>query len=333
MHEFLKAVGASVTAAGDSHFADEPEDLAAFDAVTVITPLSHYGLLAVEGPDSAKFLQGQVTCNVMDATDSRSVAGAYCTPKGRILSSFQLAQRDPQTYWLRMRRDIVDSTKTSLGKYIVFSKAKLRIAEELIPIGLHGPAAAAVIDTLTGLSGDQRRRVAPTAGGLVLQLDDAGQWFECWLPREEALHLWQSQQGRLAAAGSRYWQWLGIRAGLGEICAATVDQFIPQMLNFQVTGAINFKKGCYTGQEIVARTQYRGQIKRHMYRLAVPSPAPMAGTELSAAGQKIGTVVDGVTIAAQTAEILAVLSATEAEQLAANGDSALRLLEVPYAIT
>jgi folate-binding protein YgfZ len=332
MHEFLNTIGASSTAAGAVRFADEPEELAAFDQTTVIVPLAHYGVLAVEGPDSAKFLQGQTTCDVFEATAAHSVAGAQCTQKGRLLSTFQLAQRDPQTYWLRMRRDIVDSTAQSLGKYIVFSKAKLRAAAELIPLGLHGPAAAEVVRGLTGQVSGQRHGAASTQGGLVIQLDADAQWFECWLPRDEALALWESQRGELSAAGTRYWQWLTIRAGLAEVCAATVDLFIPQMLNLQNTGAINFKKGCYTGQEIVARTHYRGQIKRHMYRLAGTLPAPAPGAELSGGGQKLGTVVDSVQTDAQTVELLAVLNAADADQLGSD-QSALRLLEVPYAIT
>ena len=331
MQDFLHAIGAVIAA--DVRFADEPEALAALDQTTIIAPLAHYALLAVEGADSAKFLQGQTTCDVQEADNEHSVAGAHCTQKGRMLSNFQLGRRDEQALWLRMRRDIVESTRASLGKYIVFSKATLRTAEELIPIGVHGPAAAAAVRSLSGAAGGGRHCTARTEGGLIVQQDNAGQWFECWLPRAEALAFWEHNQTRLTPTGTRYWRWLNIRAGQGEICAATADQFIPQMLNLHITGAVNFKKGCYTGQEIVARTQYRGQIKRHMYRLAKQGAAPAAGSDLIMDnGHKLGTVVDSVALEAQSCELLAVLSAADADQLSSDSGT-VRLLEVPYAIT
>ncbi len=333
MQDFLRTIGATLSASGDAHFAATP--LTSLLDTTVIVPLSHLGLVGVKGPDSAKFLQGQITCDVQEAGPDRFVQGAYCSPKGRVLASFYLAQAQPDSYWLRLRRDIQASTQASLAKYVVFSKAKIAAEEDLIGLGLHGPAARSVVATLTGsaAAAGTAGSAIPVEGGLVLQLDDAGSWFECWLSREQAQALWQGQVGKLTPAGGDFWRCLSVRAGLAEISAATVDLFIPQMLNLQLTGAISFKKGCYTGQEIVARTQYRGQIKRHLYRLECPLPAPLAGAELEGPnGQKIGSVVDRVAINATRAELLAVMSANDAAELGANATT-VRLLDLPYAIT
>jgi folate-binding protein YgfZ len=336
MQEFLQAIGAGATDSGDILCAGEPADLRALADATVISPLGHYGILAVDGPDSAKFLQGQTTCDVAAVTDSQSLPGACCSIKGRMLTSFQLARRDDRHYWLRMRGDLVAATARNLGKYSVFSKIELAAAENIVALGLHGPDAAAVAATLGALPAG-RHGTAAAGGGLLLQLDDNAQWFECWLPQPAALALWQQCHGRLAAAGTRYWQWLTIRAGLGEVSAATADQFIPQMLNYHLTGAISFKKGCYTGQEIVARTHYRGQIKRHMHRAGTAAPAPAPGAEIDGAGgQKVGTVVNSVSIDGQSAELLAVFGdgavAQDNAQFSVNG-AALHLLDLPYAIT
>jgi folate-binding protein YgfZ len=345
--EFLQQVGARLDANGDTAFADEPADLAALDDASVIVPLANWSVLAANGPESAKFLQGQLTCNVLDVSDSHSVTGAFCTPKGRTLASFQLARRDPASYWLRMRSDIVEPTAAALAKYAVFSKTKLAPAEELLLLGLHGAAAAAAITAFAGSRPTARHGVVQTAGGLILQCDDAGLWFECWLPAAEAAALWQHCTGSCVAAGSRYWRWLNVRAGIAEIGAATRDQFIPQMLNYRHIGAISFNKGCYTGQEIVARAHYRGQVKRHLYRAAVDAPPPAIGTELRhAGGRAIGSVVEAVAIAADRSELLVVLGGDAWEtgeiRLGGDGDNAapaggdgpaLRPLGLPYAIT
>lgn len=336
MQTFLQDIGATVAADGEIRFPGEPASLAELDAATVMVPLADHTVVAVDGPDSGKLLQGQLTCDVLAVTEALSTPGAYCTPKGRMLASFHLAQRDPQQYWLRMRRDIVAGTLQTLGKYAVFFKTKLFALDDLVAIGLHGPDAAAIARALTGREPGGRYSVARSAGGLVVQLDADARWFECWLPVAEALALWRTHAGRLAAAGTRYWDWLMIRAGLGEVCAATVDLFIPQMLNLQLTGAVSFKKGCYTGQEIVARAHYRGQVKRHLLRAQVDTPAPAPAAEVLAAdGQKIGNIVNAVAIDEQTAELLAVISdnALERGGMRLAQGATLRPLELPYAIT
>lgn len=336
MQAFLRAIGAAETDAGDVLCTGDSATLSSLDGDTVISPLGHYAVLAVEGPDGGKFLQGQLTCDVTAVTDSRAQPGACCSVKGRMLASFALARRDAEHHWLRLRRDIAAATVQHLGKYAVFFKAGLRVAEELIGIGLHGPGAAAALAACTSARPEGRYGVAATEGGLALQLDAAGQWFECWLPAAEAEALWRHCQGDLRPAGTPYWRWLCIRAGLAEISAATVDQFIPQMLNLHLTGAVSFNKGCYTGQEIVARAHYRGQVKRHLHRAAVAAAAPAPGTEVeTAGGQKVGVVVESVAVEAGRAELLAVLNdgaLTPEAPLSANG-AALQLLELPYAIT
>lgn len=336
MQELLQTFGAILTENGEVRFANEPADLGALDQSTVLVPLAQYGVIGIEGPDSAKFLQGQVTCDTLAVTATQSTPGAYCTPKGRMLASFHLAQPGQDHYWLRLRRDIVAGTLQTLGKYAVFSKAKLQAREDIVALGLHGPDAAAVVASLTPQPPAGRYGAATLANGLVVQLDDAAQWFEIWLPASDAATVWQNHAPRLTPAGTRYWQALLIRAGRGEVCAATVDTFIPQMLNLDLTGAISFKKGCYTGQEIVARAHYRGQVKRHMRRFAVNAQAPAAGADVNKDnGQKAGNIVNSVSIDAQRAELLAVIAdgAWEEGAIQLTDGASLQPLELPYAIT
>lgn len=304
----LDEFGATQNEHGDTVFANSPTSLAALDQSSVIVPLAHYAVLSVQGPDSAKFLQGQLTCNVLEVDSAISTPGAYCTQKGRMLSSFQLAQRAPEHYWLRMRSDLLDNSARTLGKYIVFSKAKLLPRDDIAVFGLHGADTAALLRSIFGQVPTTINGTCVADDGLLLQRDAAGTWFECWLPMASASAFWQRCRAQCAAAGTPYWRWLGIRAGLGEVSAATAELFIPQMLNYHLTGAVSFKKGCYTGQEIVARTHYRGQVKRHLQRAACEGPAPAPGSEIiGPSGQALGHVVDSAAVDEGHAELLAVI--------------------------
>lgn len=330
---FLKSIGAEALPGGGCRFPDEPRDLSILDGGTARIPLSGYGLLSVTGPDAEKFLQGQLTCSAADVTVERSSPGAHCTPKGRIISSFQLLRPAPDRFLLRLRADLLETAAQALGKYIVFSKARLQPREDLVGIGLHGPDAGAIVRALAGASPGARHATVICGDGFVLQRDDGGNWFECWLPAADALQLWEKNP--CARAGSRYWEWLNIRAGIAEIGAATSDEYIPQMLNYHLTGAVNFQKGCYTGQEIVARAYYRGQVKRHLIRAQLSGNVPATGDAVSdAAGKTVGTVFGGVEVAPGQAELLAVCSTTAGDSAATLhiGAAELRPAPLPYAI-
>lgn len=330
---FMHAIGAELLTGDECRFAGEPEQLAALDATDTIIPLSHYGLLAIAGADAEKFLQGQITCSAAEVTTTLSSPGAYCTPKGRMLTSFQLVRIEADRFLLRMRRDLLSTAAQAFSKYIVFSKAKLAQADDLIGIGLHGPNTAALLRELIGDKPGAINATTAGAGGFVLQRDSEGTWFECWMPGQAAQDFWQRAQAQCTAVGTRYWHWLAIRAGLAEVCAATVEAFIPQMLNYHLTGAVNFKKGCYTGQEIVARAYYRGQVKRHLIRAALNGAAPAAGAAISDAnGRAVGTVVNSVAVTTGAAELLGVCAGDDGvDNLRIEGAN-LQPLALPYAI-
>lgn len=333
---FLQTIGATELPGDECAFADAPVQLAELDQRNTIIPLSHYGLLAVEGIDAEKFLQGQITCSAVDVSTTLSSPGAYCTVKGRVVTSFQLMRVGADRFLLRMRRDLLDNAAQTLSKYIVFSKAKLAPVDNLIGIGLHGPNSGALVRELFGAAPAGINATITAADGFALQRDAAGTWFECWLPQPAAQQLWQRglAQGS-TPAGTDYWHWLTIRAGLAEVSAASADTFIPQMLNYHLTGAVNFKKGCYTGQEIVARAYYRGQVKRHLIRATLSGPAPAVGAAITDAdGRAVGSVVNSVATAADSAELLGVCGgdAENHDQNLQIDGVILRPQTLPYAI-
>ncbi len=276
---------------------------------SLIAPLDHCALLQLAGADGARFLQGQLTCDVNAVTTGRASLAAHCTPKGRMVTAFELARRGDDTFWLRLRADLAEPTTRQFGKYLpLYRKAKLTTLDEHIAFGLAGHEAAALLQRHFGTRPDGLQAAVAPGDAELIQLDTDGLRFECWLPAAAAVSLWQAALAAgLVAASGDCWRWLLIRAGIGELGAATSELFIPQMLNYTELGAVSFNKGCYTGQEIVARAHYRGQVKRHLIHARGDGPAPAAGSELfDANGRAAGQVVDAVALADGSCELLAV---------------------------
>lgn len=294
--------------------------------------LSHEGVLAVRGVDAAKYLQGQLTCNLNYLSDTRASLGARCTQKGRMQSSFRILLQGDGVL-MAMASELLEPQLADLKKYAVFSKSKLtdesaawvRFGLEkgdaaLLSLGLELPAETDSVvrnDPLIAV------RVSPDRA-------------ELWVPADQA----DAVKGKLSAllAEGDLNQWLlgQVRAGIGQVMAGTRELFIPQMLNLQAVGGVSFKKGCYTGQEIVARMQYLGKLKRRLYRLSLSGDQlPEPGTPLFSAthASSIGEVV----MAAHTGhnvELLAVLQAEAAQSgdvhLGTLEGPALQLLDLPY---
>ena len=294
--------------------------------------LSHEGVLAVRGADAGKFLQGQLTCNLDYLNEQRASLGARCTQKGRMQSSFRILLQGDGVL-MAMATELLEPQLADLKKYAVFSKSKLTDESAawvrfgivqgdsvLAGLGLELPA-----DTDSVVRHDDliAVRVSPDRA-------------ELWVPADQT----DAVKGQLSAvlAPGNLNQWLlgQIRAGIGQVMPATRELFIPQMLNLQAVGGVSFKKGCYTGQEIVARMQYLGKLKRRLYRLSLPAgELPEPGTPLFSPshGSSIGEVVIAAH-AERNIELLAVLQAEAAEggdiHLGALEGSALQLLDLPY---
>lgn len=295
-------------------------------------PLSHEGVLAVRGPDASKFLQGQLTCNLNYLSDNQSSLGARCNQKGRMQSSFRILVQGDGCL-LAMASELLEPQLADLKKYAVFSKAKLSDeSANWVRFGLAGGDA-----TLSGLGLE-----LPQEDGAMVRSDDliairvSSDRAELWAPAEQAEHLARQLAAQLPEGELNQWLLGQIRAGLGQVMAQTRELFIPQMLNLQAVGGVSFKKGCYTGQEIVARMQYLGKLKRRLYRLALPTgELPVPGTPLFSPthGSAIGEVVLAARATDQV-ELLAVLQAEAVEDgnlhLGALEGPGLHLLDLPY---
>ncbi len=300
---------------------------------TYLVPLNQ-GLIEIKGPDSIKFLQGQVTCDVRELSENTSRLGAQCNIKGRMLMCFRAIQTDAERILLRVHSGLVDKGMASLGKYIVFSKAKLADqSQDYRCLGVSGPQATQIVNDVFGLMISNNDDWAAAGNNIVIRLDENR--YECWLSAPEAEALWNQISANARPAGQNLWHLLNIRAGLGDITPETYEAFTPQTINFQLVNGINFRKGCYTGQEIVARLHYRGTLKRHMYRLGFDaSELPLPGAELvNANGKAVGEVVLAAWATAGKGELLASVVDEESTNIQlANNPQKLSLLPLPYAI-
>ncbi|UVL60601.1 folate-binding protein YgfZ [Pseudomonas sp. B21-032] len=294
--------------------------------------LSHEGVLAVRGSDAGKFLQGQLTCNISYLNEHTASLGARCMVKGRMQSSFRILS-EGDGYLLAMTRELLEPQLADLKKYAVFSKAKLTDdSAAWVRFGLHDGAAAL---PALGLEVPVQTDAVTRHNGLAAIAVSAGR-IELWVPAEQAPAVQAQLAAQLAEAGLNDWLLGQIRAGIGQVMLQTRELFIPQMINLQAVGGVSFKKGCYTGQEIVARMQYLGKLKRRQYRLALAEgDLPQPGTEVFSPthSSSVGEVV----LAAhseQGCELLAVLTADAVADNNLHLGSAegprLELLTLPY---
>lgn len=328
-HTFLETQGAQIAPDGASHFPSQP----ACDAH--LCDLGDTALISISGPDAIKFLQGQVTCDLRELNAERWLKGAQCNLKGRVIVSFAVAQLNEHTLLLRLAKDLRQPLLDGLAKYAVFSKVELAAAPQWQALGLCGTGIEALIKSLNPApaSNCAAGNLQALAGGLVLHHGDNR--AELWLEQDNAVNIWLKLAAQAAPASTQRWWLAQITAGSAEVVAATSEQFTPQDLDYPAQGAVSFKKGCYTGQEVVARLHYKGKLKKHLYPIEFTADsAPAAGTELcNQAGKNLGQLVQAAPVQDTLYRGLAVLPDDDSEALfiGGQGSKALRL-KLPYDI-
>lgn len=232
---------------------------------TIMTDLSHYGLIRFSGNDAQTFLQNQLSCDVREVNLQQAQYGSYCTPKGRVLASFLLWQQGDD-YLMQLPANLIASMQKRLALYVLRAKVQLTDASnDLVRIGIAGPNAALLIKEITRSSHDPNQSLQVTHHEKTSILYLSQQRMELITPIENAPMLWEHFNQHATPVGADCWDWLTIQAAIPTILPETQEAFLPQMINLDAIGGISFKKGCYPGQEIVARTQYLGKLKRRMF--------------------------------------------------------------------
>lgn len=336
---FLTSNGAQMADGHVVHFGDAAAER---EAVTgdVIADLSHFGIITASGDDTVEFLQGQVTNDVRRVDAEHSQLSSYCTPKGRILATFRLFYRDG-VHYLRVPAERLPFVLKRLRMYVLRSQVVLEDASDaLARFGIAGPHAETLLREALGVA-------LPADADGVLHTDDVtvlrtpGGRFECHGAPAALAALWRKLAERARPVGRDAWMLTEIRAGVPHVYDLTSEAFVPQMLNLHAIDGVSFRKGCYTGQEVVARMQYLGKLKRRMFLAHVDGACPAPGDELFAAeiesGQGTGKVVDARAAPGGGCDLLAVvlIEAVESHIPVRVGDAqgpALAFLPLPYAV-
>lgn len=257
-------------------FGDAAGELNAASQQTVLVPLTHLTLLEATGEDSKAFLHSQFTSDINHLSENQVQHSSWCSAKGRMQASF-LAWRKAADYRLAYSADLGDAIQKRLQMFILRAKVKLKRLDDQILIGLSGPQASEALGAAgLGVPADSMA-VCSDHDCAVIRLD--AQRFIVVAPESAKAELWQKLSNKARPAGLPVWRWLDIAAGFPLVSLATKEEFVPQMADFEKIGGVSFHKGCYPGQEIVARTQYLGKVKRHLFRVKSPVPAK-AGDDL-----------------------------------------------------
>lgn len=315
--DFLAQQGACIIEGRVLDFGKPAEELAAAQNGTVMADLSQLGLLAFAGEDTAEFLQSQFTNDVRGLSADGAAWNGYCSPKGRMLANFLMWKSGTDTC-LQMSGDIREAVLKRLKMFILRSKVTARDAtDEGVRLVLAGPQAAGALANAGLALPEGTMKTRANEQGLTVRI--GADKFVLAVAPEKAPAVWAVLAKYATPVGTAVWDWLRLSNGIPMIVAATQEEFVPQMVNWEVLGGVSFQKGCYPGQEIVARTQYLGKLKRRMYLAHLDSQeAPAAGDNLytpDMEGQASGMVVNAAPAPGGGFDLLAV---AQIESVAAN---------------
>jgi folate-binding protein YgfZ len=300
--------------------------------------ISTTGLLRFAGADAPTFLQGQLSCDVAALQPLRATHGSYNTPKGRMLANF-LLWRVGADYFMQLPRELCEPVRKRLSMYVLRSKVQVAdVSADHALFGVTGDSAEAALAAAGLPAGEAPLTLLETAGALVMRLE-AGR-FEVIGPADQAAALQSSLAAHATAAGADEWRRAAIRAGVPEITAATQEEFVPQMANLDLIGGVSFSKGCYPGQEIVARMHYLGKLKQRMVLAHVETGSPpVPGDKLytpELPDQASGMVVNAAPAPGGGFDLLAVAQTSTFSTNGLHFGSAtgpvLQLLSLPYSL-
>lgn len=315
-------------------------DAAALDGANILCDLSERGLLRVAGKDAREFLQGQLSNDVRKVDANHSQLTSFSNAKGRMIATARLFWHD-QAYWLSLPQSMVAGLQRRLGMFVL--RAEVHISDggqELVGFGLAGGDAnrllqAAGLPLPAGIDG-----VASHDGITIVRVPCLTPRYEIHAPAPKAMPLWQTWSETARPVHPDTWALLDIRAGLPTVYPATSEQFVAQMANLELVDGVSFTKGCYTGQEVIARMHYLGKPKRRMYGVSLISErAPRPGDRLTASEDgkpaEVGTLVDARPLADGEYLGLAVIQKSHLGSELRLGDAdgpLVKVRELPYPI-
>lgn len=338
-HDVLSGQGAVFNGVTTLGFGNLEQELDAAVHASIVADLSHLALLDVHGADAKDFLQGQLTNDVTQLTPTLAQASAWCNAKGRVISGLTVFERDGGLF-LQAHEELRENTLQRLRLFVLRAKVTVDDASSrLVRIGVSGHEVhARLTETMSGLP--QTEYAARNADALtMLRLPGSTPRTEIVGPMQAMQPVWELAASQATRAGAEAWKLTDILAGLPTVYSATSEHFLPQMLNMDALSAVSFEKGCYVGQEIVARTQHLGRIKRRMFLAkSACSTLPAPGTDILSGDENsvsVGSIVDAQHHPDGGSVSLAVLKLESVEgplHLKGSEQSPLAIINLPYNI-
>jgi tRNA-modifying protein YgfZ len=336
----LEQQGAQFADGRVAHYGDPVGERDALHRGPVLCDLSHDGLILVSGEDAAAFLHNQLSNDVLALREGDAQHTSWCSPKGRMLVS-PLLWRGKQGYFLQLPRALQAAIQKRLQMFVLRSKVKLEdVSDQWIRIGvgydhLDANSPKSPIHAVFGAVPDTLQSIHETRGRVIAVSPTR---YECIIHPDHAVTVWNALAAHARKAGVSSWDLLAIRDGIIDVRTETQDQFVPQMANYELIGGVNFKKGCYPGQEIVARTQYRGILKRRMARVLIEDTTPpKLGESVFTAefGDQAAGYVANVASAPHggfEALVVAQIEGIKSDKMTLSDGRALRVTSLPYAV-
>jgi tRNA-modifying protein YgfZ len=315
--QFLQKHNATIENNCVVHYGDRAAELSHTRTATIMVDLSHQSLICFSGEDAQTFLQSQLSCDVNEVHAHQAQYGSYCTAKGRMLASF-LLWRENDDFLMSLPANLCPSILKRLSLFVLRAKAQLTdCSDQWIRIGLAGSDAKQIVEEISGTKWNSTQHLSVTHNSQTSIITHTQNRFELITTIENAPTLWEQMNKQAKPVGADCWDWLQIQSGIPVILPATQEQFLPQMVNLDTLGGVSFKKGCYPGQEIVARTQYLGKLKRRMFLANISTDTVVtAGDELfctDMAEQSCGKIVNATPAPDGGYDVLAVIQKSSVE--------------------
>jgi folate-binding protein YgfZ len=335
---FLTTSKANPAAGVVLDFGDAAAERAATGTGNAVCDLSQFGLLQVSGEDAQSFLQNLLSNDIRETAGNHVQLSSFNNAKGRMLASM-LVWQDGSDYLLQLPRSLCETMRKKLSMYVLRAKVKISdISDDRVCMGISGDKALSALQGMYPDLPQDDMTLSHTAKTTLLRRD--AHRMQIITDAVQATVIWQYLIATATPVGSPCWDWLDIRAGIPFILPQTQEAFVPQMVNFELIGGINFKKGCYPGQEVVARMHYLGKAKRRMYLARVRTDAaPQPGDKTFSAAdpaQPCGEVVNAARAAHGGYEMLVVVQTESAESfpvhLGALTGPRLEFEPLPYAV-
>ena len=340
-HEFLKIQGAQFKNNVVEHFGNIDTEREAVVTQDVLCDLTHLGFISATGDEAQSFLQNQLSNDINQVSEQHCQLNAYCTAKGRALALFRVFQFH-NSYYLQLPVERIEATLKRLHMFVLRSKVILQDAcDQLIAFGLTGPNASQLLQAIDSTTPQQDDACSATENLLICKIRGRQPRYIVTGDCDSVIASWHKLKDSTVSCGNHAWSYLDIHAGIPQIYTENVEEFVPQMLNLHSIDGISFQKGCYPGQEVVARMHFLGKLKRRMYLAHTESGhQPRAGALVFAVDDKseqgIGRVVQAQPAPHGGFDLLVVLQIANAKSnlvhLYKPDGPVLTLQELPYSV-